>query len=124
MVANLLEQAGYNVDIKQVEAGPMFSSVADGSADFHVSAWYPATHESYKEEYEDDLVEVNELLDTAPLALTVPEYVEDVDSIEDLKDNEEFGDSVDWKIIGIDPGAGIMQNTEKALEEYGLDNWE
>lgn len=123
MLANLLEQVGYNVEISQVEAGPMWSSVADGSADLHTSAWLPATHASYWEEYEDDIVKVNETIDSAPLALTVPSYVEDVNTMEDLKDNEDFGDSVDWEILGIDPGAGIMQNTEEALEEYDLDEW-
>lgn len=123
ILANLLEQVGYNVEISQVEAGPMWSSVADGSADLHTSAWLPATHASYWEEYEDDIVKVNETIDSAPLALTVPSYVEDVNTMEDLKDNEEFGDSVDWEILGIDPGAGIMQNTEEALEEYDLDEW-
>src|SRR6056297_88356 len=37
---------------------------------------------------------------------------------------ENFGKKVDYKITGIEPGAGIMANTEKAREEYGLDNWE
>lgn len=124
MLANLLEQAGYTVDVTQVEAGPMFSSVADGSADFHTSAWLPATHASYWEQYEEDLVQVSQTLDTAPLALTVPSYVEDINSIEDLKDNEEFGESVGWEITGIDGGAGIMENTRQALEAYELDNWE
>src|SRR5690625_1664430 len=123
ILAALLEDIGYNVDVKQVEAGPMFSSVADGSSDFHTSAWLPATHASYWEEYEGDIVKVNQVLDKAPLALTVPEYVEDINTMEDLKDNEEFGEAVNWEIIGIDPGAGIMQNTEAALEEYGLDQW-
>lgn len=123
MLAALLEDVGYDVEVTQVEAGPMFASVADGSADFHTSAWLPATHASYWEDYEDDLVKVNEMIDKAPLALTVPSYMEDVNSIEDLKDNTELGESVDWEIIGIDPGAGIMQNTASAVEEYGLDNW-
>ncbi|MBO0992515.1 glycine betaine ABC transporter substrate-binding protein [Bacillus sp. SD088] len=123
LLAAVLEDVGYSVDVKQVEAGPMWSSVADGSADFMASAWLPATHASYWEQYEDDVVKVNEVLDKAPLALAVPSYVEDINSIEDLKDNEEFGDSVDWTITGIDAGAGIMQNTETAMEEYGLDNW-
>lgn len=123
MLANLLEQVGYNVDVKQVEAGPMFSSVANGSADFHTSAWLPATHASYWEEYEGDIVKVKEVLDKAPLALTVPSYVEGVNSIEDLLTNTEFGEAVNWTITGIDGGAGIMENTRKAIEEYGLDNW-
>jgi len=124
LLAAILEDVGYNVEVTQVEAGPMFTSVADGSADFHTSAWLPATHASYWEQYEDDLVKVNEVLDKAPLALTVPTYMEDINSIEDLKDNTELGESVNWEIVGIDPGAGIMQNTETALEEYELDNWE
>lgn len=124
VLAAVLEDVGYNVELSQVEAGPMFTSVASGDSDFHTSAWLPATHQSYWEEYGDDLVKVNEVLDKAPLALTVPSYMEDVNSIEDLIDNEELGDSVDWKIMGIDPGAGIMQNTEIAFEEYGLDDWE
>lgn len=123
LIAAVLEDVGYNVDVKQVEAGPMWSSVADGSADFMASAWLPATHASYWEKYEDDLVKVNQVLDKAPLALTVPSYMDDVNSVEDLKDNKELGDSVDWTITGIDSGAGIMQNTEKALDEYGLDKW-
>src|SRR5690625_619427 len=123
LLAAILEDVGYDVDVKQVEAGPMFTGVAEGTEDFHTSAWLPATHANYWEEYEDDLVKVTEVLDKAPLALTVPSYVEDINSIEDLKDNTEFGDSVDWKIIGIDPGAGIMQNTQIVLEDYGLDNW-
>lgn len=123
MLANLLEQVGYEVDVRQVEAGPMFSSVANGSADFHTSAWLPATHAHYWEEYEDNLVKVNQVLDKAPLALTVPSYVTDVNTMEDLKTNTAFGEAVNWTIIGIDGGAGIMENTRKAIEEYGLDNW-
>src|SRR5699024_1672158 len=66
MLAQLLEMVGYNVETSQVEAGPMFSSVADGSADFHTSAWLPATHQSDWEEYEGDIVKVNEKIDKEP----------------------------------------------------------
>lgn len=124
LIAEVLEDVGYDVDVKQVEAGPMWSSVADGSADFTASAWLPTTHGDYWDKYEDDLVDVNEANDKAPLALTVPEYMEDVNSIEDLKDNEEIGEATDWTIVGIDPGAGIMGSTEEAIEHYGLDDWE
>src|SRR5699024_10298923 len=29
----------------------------------------------------------------------------------------------DWKITGIDSGAGIMDSTNQAMEDYGLDDW-
>ena len=34
------------------------------------------------------------------------------------------GESVNYKITGIDPGAGIMEATEKAIEEYELTDWD
>lgn len=34
-----------------------------------------------------------------------------------------IGEQTDFKIIGIEPGAGIMKATVKAIEEYGLDEW-
>ncbi|MED4602080.1 glycine betaine ABC transporter substrate-binding protein [Paenibacillus validus] len=37
--------------------------------------------------------------------------------------SEFIGDQVDYQIIGIDPGAGLMKSTEKALKEYDLKDW-
>jgi len=34
-----------------------------------------------------------------------------------------LGDQVSHKIIGIDPGAGIMTATQKAITDYGLSDW-
>src|SRR5699024_12062596 len=70
------------------------------------------------------VIEVNQTLDEAPLALTVPTYMEDVNSIEDLEDNEALGDELDWQITGIDPGGGIMALSEDALEENKLEQWD
>ncbi|MEN1970263.1 glycine betaine ABC transporter substrate-binding protein [Lentibacillus sp. N15] len=123
LVKQVLEEIGYNVKATQVEGGAMWTSVANGDASFMTASWLPATHQSYWEKYEDDVDPIGVFVDKAPLALTVPSYMDDVNSIEDLKDNKELGDAVDWTIVGIDPGAGIMQNTEKAIDEYGLDNW-
>lgn len=37
------------------------------------------------------------------------------------KESSSLGEQVDWQIVGIEPGAGIMINTEKAMKEYGLE---
>src|SRR5690606_9793448 len=52
------------------------------------------------------------------IGLTVPAYM-DLQSIEDLKDAD-VAKSLNNQIVGIEPGAGIMMATEKALAEYDL----
>ena len=49
----------------------------------------------------------------------MPKYVT-INSIAELKAN---ADKFKGKIIGIDPGAGLMSKTEKVLKDYGLDNF-
>lgn len=38
-------------------------------------------------------------------------------------ENASVGDQVGYKITGIDPGAGIMNATDKALKDYDLSKW-
>lgn len=48
VVKSVLEDLGYNIDTMQVEAGAMFSGIADGSGDFSVGAvTLPKTHKDY-----------------------------------------------------------------------------
>lgn len=124
----VLEDVGYDIDLKQVEAGVLFSSIADGTGDFSVGAvTLPTTHKDYWKKYKDQLVDVGiSIKKSTTLGLVVPSYV-DIDSIEDLKNNKNgIGDKVDWKIIGIDPGAGEMQLAkDEVMPGYGLDEkWE
>ncbi|MCC7566866.1 MAG: glycine betaine ABC transporter substrate-binding protein [Methanoregulaceae archaeon] len=111
------EQAGYDVELVAVDVGPLYQALAKGDVDCTVSAWLPGTHKTYMDEYGDDFVMVGKNLEGAKIGLVVPEYVT-IDSIEDLNAEKE---KFDGKIIGIEPGAGIMRLTEDAIEEYGLD---
>jgi len=120
VVKEVLEQKlGYKVDMLQLDAGPMFAAVSEGSADATLSAWQPITHADYMERYGAKLVDLGANLEGATLGLAVPTYMEDINSIEDLTKNES-GALVDHQIIGIEPGAGLMMASEKALDEYGL----
>jgi len=122
VVREVLEQKlGYKVDMLQVDAGPMWSGIANGSADAMVAAWLPTTHETYVKDNEGKFEDLGPNLNGTKLGLVVPSYM-DITSIEDL--NDAVGDSVKHTIVGIEPGAGLMMATEKVLEEYGLaDNW-
>lgn len=122
VVKEVLEsKLGVTVEMLQVDAGPMWAGIADGSADAMVAAWLPGTHASYLEKYGNDIIDAGVNLDGTKTGLAVPAYM-DINSIEDLK-NAEVAASLDNMIIGIEPGAGIMTATETAIEAYGLSDY-
>lgn len=84
VVGKVLEQNGYTVTLSQVEVGPMFAGVANGSADGMVGAWLPTTHVEFFNTYKNDFVDLGQNLHGTKNGLVVPGYV-DIDSIEDLK---------------------------------------
>jgi glycine betaine/proline transport system substrate-binding protein len=117
VIAQVMEMAGNEVELTAVDAGPLYQAVANGDVDFTVSAWLPATQANYWETYGDDIVFVRKNLEGARIGLVVPTYVT-IDSIDEMNPvRSQFG----GRITGIEPGAGIMQNTEEAIAEYGLE---
>ncbi|MBT2771487.1 glycine betaine ABC transporter substrate-binding protein [Halomonas sp. ISL-60] len=117
VVAAVLEQAGYEVDLTSLSAAAMFQALSTGDADAIVAAWLPTTHADYMERVGDNVEDLGQNLDGTKLGLVVPEYT-DVDSIADLNDN---ADKFNGEIIGIDPGAGLMSLTEEVVDTYDLD---
>lgn len=81
----VLEDMGYDVTLTQVEAGPMWTAVADGSADATLAAWLPITHKTYAEKFEGKFEELGVNMEGVKIGLVVPTYM-DIDSIEDLKE--------------------------------------
>nr|WP_290697335.1 glycine betaine ABC transporter substrate-binding protein [Halomonas sp. UBA3074] len=117
VIAAVLEQAGYEVDLTSLSAAAMFQALSTGDADAIVAAWLPTTHADYMERLGDSVEDLGPNLDGTKLGLVVPEYT-DVDSIADLNDN---ADSFNGEIIGIDPGAGLMGLTEEVVDTYDLE---
>ncbi|MYU22839.1 ABC transporter permease/substrate binding protein [Streptomyces sp. SID8352] len=115
----ILEQRGFRVDARQFEAGPLFTALAQGTVDFQTDSWLPTTHEQYWKKYGDRLDDLGAWYDETSLELSVPAYMEDVDSLADLKGRAGL---FDGKITGIESSAGEMHLLKsKVLKEYGLD---
>lgn len=113
----LLEDQGYKVELTQLDVAPLFVGLSKGDIDFFMDAWLPITHEAYWKEYKDSLEDYGIWYqEPAKIGIVVPKYVT-IDSIAQLKDAAAKFDS---KIIGIDPGAGIMKASVRANETYGL----
>jgi len=119
VIAQVLEEEGYNVTMTSVDIPVTWEAVANGEADAMTGAWLPITHGAQYDEFADQMDDLGpHIEDQAKLGLAVPEYM-DVDSIEDLSD--EAGQ----EIAGIEPGAGIVEATDETLSTYSnLEDWE
>lgn len=117
VIALVLEEAGYNVRLVSVDNAIMYESVATGESDAMAAAWLPTTHGSIYSSYEDQVVNLGPNLEGAKSGLVVPSYM-DVSSIDELMDQ------ADMNIVGVEPGAGIMVQTELVLDAYdNLSDW-
>lgn len=119
LLENQLEKLGYEVEMEELtEAAVLYTGLAEGAIDVYPSAWSEKTHASYMERYGDQLEDLGSYYDNAVLTIAVPDYV-DIDSIEDLAGN---ADRFNGEIIGIEPSAGLTEQTETVMmPEYGLD---
>jgi glycine betaine/proline transport system substrate-binding protein len=117
----ILTEQGYEVETTQPDVAPLYQGLADGDIDVFLDAWLPATHADYWERFSDDLEEVGTWYDAAPLTWVVPSYVEDVNSIADLKGK---ADTFDGEVIGIEAGSGLMRiSREEVVPTYELDGY-
>lgn len=113
----ILEEKDYTVNLTSLEVAPLFVGLNKGDLDVFMDAWLPTTHQSYWDQYKDSLDDYGVWYQgEAKIGLVVPKYV-DIKSVEDLKNRK---DEFAGKIIGIDPGAGLMKATAKANDNYEL----
>src|SRR5699024_11149042 len=115
----LLEEEGYDDELNQLATGIIMESLNTGDLDVGIEVWLPIQDMSYYEDYKET-VEFNHTrgLDNAKVGLAVPEYVDEVDSIEDLNEHK---DMFDGQITGFEPGAGTMETTDLLIDDYDLD---
>lgn len=116
----LEERMGYDVKLTMADIGIQYQGIASGNLDIMLQAWLPVAQRNYFEKYADQVVNLGPLYTRAKLGWVVPDYIPEnvLSTIEDLK-KPEVKEKID-KITGIDPGAGLMQHSETAMEEYGL----
>ncbi|GAA1860965.1 glycine betaine ABC transporter substrate-binding protein [Brevibacterium marinum] len=120
LLEDQLGKMGYDVETETfADAAVLYAGVANGDVDMYPSSWPEVTHKQYMDEYGDKLEDVGAYYDNAVLTIAVPKYMDDVNSIEDLKGQ---ADRFNGEIIGIEPGAGLTKTTKDSmLPEYGLD---
>jgi len=122
----ILEQKmGYKVKLVLLDIALQYSALAKGDIDMMEMAWLPNTHADYYAKVKDKTEDLGVLYGGASLGWVVPAYVpkSQLNSIPDMKKSAVHG-KLGGKIVGIDPGAGLMRLSKKAVDDYGLGNYQ
>lgn len=117
----LLEQKGYDVELTSTGKSVIFSGLAQGDIDVSLEVWLPNGDAQYLKPYKDRIDVHDSWYEGAQDELVVPAYLDDIDTISDLKANaEQFSYQGKPTLIGIESGAAIAGETDDAIEEYDL----
>ncbi|MBK1691197.1 hypothetical protein CKO33_03330 [Ectothiorhodospira mobilis] len=110
------DRLGLECQLLPVTLTALWASVAAGDQDATVAAWLPLQADQ-QARYGDRVVDLGPHLEGTRIGLAVPAHLP-VESIPELAG---VAGRLDGKIIGIEPDAGIMRRTRRALEAYALD---
>src|SRR5690625_504214 len=115
----VLEEEGYDVELNPLEMGTIMAALETGDLDIGIEVWLPVQDKSYYEQYKDTVAFAEEpWYDNGVVGLVVPEYMDEINSVEDLNEHK---DLFDEEITGFEPGAGTMEVTEDLIDEYDLE---
>lgn len=117
VLANVLEDEGFNVKKVQLDPALLVGSIATGESDVSTVSW-SKTHSAYLEEYSGQYENMGGHATDTVSGAVVPTYMEDVNSIEDLTDqaNQTF--------VSIEPGAVLIEQTKLVIDAYdNLSDW-
>lgn len=112
----VLEDEGYTVKLVEFsEWGIAYAALSKGDIQILASQTDYAAHD-YWNKNKNRLEKLSPVSFGLYQGVAVPKYV-DIDSLDQLNDN---ADKFSGKIIGIEPGSGLMSDASKAVGEYGL----
>lgn len=112
----ILEEAGYDVEISLLTQPVIFEGLKSEEIDFFMDAWLPYTEAELWDEYKGDLQKVATSYENVPLGWVVPSYVEE-NSVADLKGNAK---KFDGEVLTIGAGAGIVEISKEVIKDYKL----
>lgn len=116
LMKKALTDKGYTVEIKNFDAAPGYTAVANGDVDFLMDGWLPQTHADYIKKYGDKLDAQGCWYNNAKLTIAVNKDSK-AKTIEDLKSmGGEYGNT----IYGIEAGAGLTKAAKAAVKDYDL----
>ena len=113
----ILEDMGYIIEETSADVGSVFMGLSRGDLDVFMDAWVPM-HQTYLDKFEGDIESTAVSYPEAETGWTVPAYMEDINTYEDLKGREdEFGN----EFFGIEAGTSSTEESNEIIEAYEFD---
>lgn len=113
----IIEDMGYEVEHTGADVGSVFVGLSRGDLDIFMDSWLPM-HNNYLEEYSDSVSDTAVSYPEAETGWTVPTYLDDINSVEDIVGNEELFNN---EMYGIEEGASATEESNELIEAYELD---
>lgn len=112
----VLEDQGYTVKVTSFsEWGIAYAALSKGDIQI-LTSQIDYVAQDYWNKNKNRLEKISPVSHGLYQGIAVPSYV-NIDSIEQLNDN---ADKFNNRIVGIEPGSGLMSDTTNAVKEYGL----
>ncbi|MHA6345669.1 glycine betaine ABC transporter substrate-binding protein [Roseivivax sp. CAU 1761] len=113
----VLEDQGFTVEVTEFsEWGIAFAALTKGDVEILTSQTDYVTHD-YWQRNNARLEKLSPVSHGLYQGIAVPKYVT-IDSVEELNAN---ADKLGGKIVGLEPGSGLMREANDALDQYALD---
>ncbi len=113
---HVLEKAGYTVEVTSFsEWGIAYAALVNGDTEIMVSQ-IDYVAQDYWDRHKNRLEKISPVSHGLYQAVAVPSYVT-IDSMEQLNEN---ADKFNNRIVGIEPGSGLMREAADSVTQYGL----
>ncbi len=119
------KEIGWPVKIVNPDIGVAYTALANGDLDLFIESWLPMTHEAYWDKIASKICDFGPIYEDASLGWAVPNYIprEVFNSVADMN-KAEVKEKCGGKIIGVDPGGGLMQHSSLMMKKYPeLKDW-
>lgn len=114
----LLEQKGYQVNLKSLSPGPIWEGLSTGGLDVFFDDWMPYVDKPYMIKYGSHIATLHQWYGgVTKEGFVVPDYVKNVKTMAGLR---AFAKKVNGRIIGIEAGSSEMGQAKQALSTYNL----
>jgi len=118
----LENKMGYKVEPILGDMGVIAAGLKKGDIDVFLEFCLPSCHKDYWSNIAQDTVIAGTFYHPTTQAWAIPDYIpkDKLNTIDDLK-KPDVREKLDGKIIGIEPGAGLMRRSKRMIKIYGLD---